>query len=210
MSEVTAEQLQSLQQQLDDLATPDREWVATGLKQLGKLGLADRARKLADNQRLLNTSNATDRAYKSLGLETARWNFDRVKKAAGSSSEPAGEDPVATSNGKTDGIDFPEDEMKILIDSPTTINQHFPPEPSPQQPAVSQPTQTTTVIPPIAKTSLGSLATAALLASGMGGGALGTYLLTRPTTPTTVVTPADRMDKDFLLNLMPPDPKKVP
>ena len=200
MTETTAQKLTSLQDQLDDLTTPDREWVAVGLKQLGKLELANRARKMIDNQKVLNTNVETDRAYKSLGAEIAKWNFERVKGQAG--APPAGESPV---DGKTNGIAFPDDsEMDIRIDSPTTINHQYPaaPVPAPVQQTIQQPAA-------IVKKGLGSLATAAIVASSIGTGAAATYFMTSPDTPPAVVAPAD--GKDFLLNLMPPDPpKKTP
>lgn len=97
--------------------------------------------------------------------------------------------------------------QQVLIRSPT-IHNHYPATPSDNQPA-----SPTTMSQPVAdppKSGFSNLAktaiAAGLIASGLGTGIGATYFLTRPETSPPVVAPAD--DKDFLLNLMPPDKKK--
>lgn len=96
---------------------------------------------------------------------------------------------------------------QVLIRSPT-IHNHYPSANQPLPPVTANQPAAPTVDPP--KSGLSNLATSAiaagLLAAGLGTGVGATYLMTRPDTP-AVVAPAD--DKDFLLNLMPPDKKKL-
>lgn len=98
---------------------------------------------------------------------------------------------------------------QVLIRSPTTHN-HYSERPTnqPATPAtIAAPPAPAT--PPVAKPGFSNLATAAIasgiLASGLGAGVLGTYLMTRPK-PAAV---APDQDKDWGLNLLPPD-KRAP
>lgn len=99
--------------------------------------------------------------------------------------------------------------QKVLIRSPI-IHNHYSDKPN--QPATPTPASqpaASTVTPP--QSGLSNLAKGAIvagvLATGLGG-AGATYLLMRPDTP-AVISP-DRPDKNWGLNLLPPDPRKVP
>lgn len=180
--------------QLDDPATPDREWVAKGFDRWAKVRVANQARLLVDNQRTLNTANAADRARRDLAHRMEEWSFDRFKKR-----HPTGEpmhDP------KTGGITYPEDdEMAINIDSPTTINNTYQsPASSPGVPTSSPPaSSSTTGLPNWVKAAVGT----ALLASGIGMGTGITAYLNSGGGDTTIVQPV-QPGEGFGVGLLPP------
>lgn len=180
-------------QPLDNPETPDREWVARGLAQLGKLQIADRARRMADNQHTLDTSNAADRARRELAHRIEEWNFERVK------SNSSGGGGSAAGAPETSGLKFPDEEMQINIDSPTTIN-YGSPDPSTGQPSMpAKPAPQ----PPAAAAGMSKLALAGLLAAASAGGAVpagvAAYMM-RPAAQATV-----EAAKNFGLDLLPPD-----
>jgi len=116
---------EKVQQSLDDPATPDREWVAGALNKVAKLGIANNARLLMDNQKTLNATNASDRSHRQLHSRIQEWEFDRFKRRSG---EGNGSDEMAKGEINKDGIAMSEDEeMQINIDSPTTIHYRIPP-----------------------------------------------------------------------------------
>lgn len=181
-------------QPLDNPETPERDWVARGLQQLGKLGLANRARLMADNQHTLDTSNAADRARRELAHHMDEWNFERVKtKSAGNAAASH------ASGAANTGLTFPDEEMRINIDSPTTFNYVMPESANAQPPAVAPPAAPS----PAASAGLSKLALAGMLAAATAGGAVpagvAAYLM-RPAAQAAV-----EAGKDFGLDLLPPD-----
>lgn len=135
--------------------------------------------------------NASERSSRRYDERNHRFHESRMKALGmeGEEKEPEADDMS----------------QKVLIRSPI-IHNHYP---SANQPATPTP-RSEPDPPPPPKPGLSNLATAAiatgLIASGLGAGAGATYLMTRPDPP-AVVAPAD---KNWGLNLLPPDKKKAP
>lgn len=159
------------------------------LGKLGKLKVADQARLMADNQRTLNTTLAADRAHRDLSQRVQEWQFERAKgslQGNGMATQPDGV-----------GVDFgKDDDMGINIDSPTTVNYHFPKEPAPTPAAAGTST--------LAKVAQG----ASWLVGGVGlsaivGAVLG--LLNRPAEPAPTPQPVP-----YIVPQPAPQPATVP
>jgi len=175
----------------DDAATPEREWVASGLDRFGKLLLADRGRLMLDNQYTLDTTNAADRDNRDYAKRMREAQLEKMYPGAAK---------VGT------GIAYPsEDAMaSINIDSPT--NNYYSSAP-PTTPPVSQPTASTPITTPpsglsgFAKSALTAAAIAATGAAGVGG----TYLAMRQPASTAPVV----NQKEFFLKLLPAELKQT-
>lgn len=188
-----AERLTQILQQLDNPETPDREWVAKGLRQLGKVRLADRVRLMADNQRVLNTTGAADRVRRELAHEIERWNFERVKGDIGGRGSPS---PPPVPGQQSPGMSPKDDEMNIFIDSPIY--------PGSSQ-GVAGPVQQ--VVTP--SRGLGSLGSALMTAAAIAIGAAGSSYFMRPNpTPPPAPIIQEYDDVPYLLDLLPADAKK--
>ena len=141
--------------------------------------------------------SASERSSRRYDERNHRFHESRMKALGmeGEEKEPEAEDMS----------------QQVLIRSPT-IHNHYADKPSTNGPTTTSPQQP--LSPSLAtapKSGLSNLATGAIVAgligTGLGGAGL-TYLLTRPDAP-AVVSP-DRPDKNWGLNLLPPDTKKAP
>ena len=110
----------------------------------GKLMVAEAARLMGDNQQTLDVTNRAD--------ERSRDLHQRVEEAAANKKYPNLAEPSSRS----------KEEMKINIDSPTTVNHNYPlPESPVVLPSVDRRKK---ILGPIAKAALA----AALIGSGAG------------------------------------------
>jgi hypothetical protein len=141
------------------------------------LKVADYARLMADNQRVLNQTLAADQAH-----------TDQQRRF--------GETIMGVSTPASSAATPPQDDMVINIRSPVTHNHPAPPAPVAQPaPVVVQPAPVVPapVVAAPAKSGMGTLGKlvtgAAILAGGGGLGALATYALSRPSTTEIVVPP---------------------
>lgn len=181
----------------DDPQTPEREWVAKGLDQLGKLLVADKARLMLDNQRTLDTNAVVDRAQRDLGQRIREWDLSRFQQRHGGSAPAAtattSAPPDATGTKDKGSLTFPaDDEMRVLIDSPTSVHYHVTGE-SEKTPKPSAPS----TLSPMAVAGL-------LVAAGLAGAvpaAIATWMLKPSSTTTTTID----QGKNFGFDLLPPD-----
>ena len=129
---------------VDQAQRLERQWL--------KLQTADHARLMADNQQVLDTAVAADRALRHQQHRLREWQL--AQQGVG---------------GNTD-LTFPEADMgDIKIDSPTEIHHHYPTPPSERKPS--------TGLSPLVKAGLLAAGLAAASAGGFGLNAL----LNRPT-----------------------------
>lgn len=112
-----------------------------------KVRMADHLRRMADNQRILNTSTEEDRAL--------RQQRHRFREAQLQKMVP-----------QCQPLEFPkDDDMQINVDSPKVIHHHHPPPPSPPEQAKP--------VPGLLSKALPWLLAGAL---GLGGVAAGYFL----------------------------------
>lgn len=136
--------------------------------------------------------DAAERSQKRFDERNHRLHESRMKSlgAEGEEQKPEAEDMS----------------HQVLIRSPTS-HHYYSERPSANQPAATagQPVSSTVTTPKPGLSNLATTAIAAgLIASGLGAGAGATYLLTRPDN----VPPAvERPDKNWDLDLLPPDPR---
>ena len=95
---------------------------AETLHDAGKLQVADAARLLGDNQTTLNHVNAEDARLRDL--------HGRIQEAEARKQHPELAPPAASTE---------DQEMKINIDSPVTVNHNYPETSSPADPPHGQP-----------------------------------------------------------------------
>jgi len=172
----------------DELLLPEKETLKTQshLADLEekwlKLRIADHARLLADNQKVLTENSrqlARDSDYESRVAETAAKKQLGEGFASSPSSELSGQD----------------DDVKINIDSPTTITYHVPAGAESKEPVVEKTPAPSTLqsIPTKAAVSLGKLALVAAL-SALGGGGLSALIPWLISDKPVVSTPAADTD----------------
>jgi hypothetical protein len=150
-----------------------------------KVHMANFLRLMQDNQRVLNTSTADDRA-----LRQQRHRF-REGQMASQSSQPPGQP-----------LEFPAgDEMgDIRIDSPQTVHHNYPAPP---------PAQATAPAPKQQMSTLGAVALTAAAIGGLGAAGLGGYMAAKPAAPTpaavqpTNTTTSTTNREGFLIELVP-------
>jgi len=143
---------------------------ADTIHNVGKVQLADSLRLMADNQRTLNRTNADDQRRRDLHARIEE--AEATKKMNGIASAPQ----------KPTG----DEDMQILVDSPTTVHHNYPPPKTEATPEPKKPAGT------LAKAALA----AALLGTGAGGGvavpwALGLF----NQQPPPVETPVDSLQQ---------------
>lgn len=150
---------------------------ADTIHNIGKAQLADHLRLMADNQKDLDMVNASDRRGRDL---SARVEEAQARKQFPDLAAPA--PPLEA------------DEVKINVDSPTTVNHNYPAPAEPVvPPSVAKPASM------LAKAAL----TAALLGSGGGIGMIAAGLLLDKPDPPPAVDTTDK-DTQFELRLVPP------
>lgn len=147
-------------------------------RQAQKLRLADNARLMQDNQQILDTSVAEDRALRQ---QRHRFREMQLRKME------------AEANGSR--IRFPEggDMGDIKIDSPTEIHHHHAPPPS---------------SPGMGTGAKVALATAAILAGTLGGAGLGYLLTPKPEKPLAPVNTTVEKTEGFRIKLVEPNGAK--
>lgn len=157
--------LQNEMQDVDQQQALERQWL--------KVRMANHIRLMQDNQRVLDTSTAEDRALRQQRHRMREYQMDRMGV------------PGSTT------LKFPEDEMgEIKIDSPVTTNHyHVPPTAPPPSPGV-----------PGWMTA--ALVGTTLLAAALGGSYLNS-LLNKPVPAPAPVNTKVESHEGFLLELVP-------
>ena len=128
-----------------------------------KVQVMDFLRLSQDNQRILNTTLATDRAYRNL-------KFKGIQQMAEEGSKPKEE---GSPDAKPEEIQYPENEgnVEYRIDSPNQVYHYYSPPTSSATPASPEvPSMLAKVLPWI----LGPLV-------GAAGAGLGAWALNKPT-----------------------------
>ncbi len=160
-------------------------------RQLKKLFVADQARLMADNQRVLDMVRTSNQVYREQGLRLREAQLSKLTGQPAQAIPPLAEaDPVASIN----------------IDSPTvTHNHNYPPLPPPGSPV---PPPAAVPAPTAPAAGLSTLAKAALIGAGiLGAGGLGvaaTAALLKPAAAVAPATaPATAPQGDFRLQVVP-------